>query len=93
MHVTILGKRYELTFVPRLAKNTLGECEHPTEPGKKIRVKQGLVEKQTLDTLLHEQLHASVWSKEEEWIQTVASDITRIHWRLGYRKQKDKMDN
>ena len=89
MHVTILGKRYELTFVPRLAKNTFGECEHPTEPGKKIRVKQGLGEKQTLDTLIH----AADWSKEEEWIETVASDITRILWRLGYRKQKDKLDN
>ena len=86
MHVTILGKRYEVRFVPYLGKNTLGNCEDPNEPGRVIRIRKGLSEKQTLDTTIHEILHASDWTKSEEWIEAVATDLTKILWRLGYRK-------
>lgn len=92
MHITILGKRYELRFVPFLGNSVMGKCEDPREPGRVIRVKQGMSEKETLEVVIHEILHAADWHKSEEWVEAVAIDITRTLWRLGYRKQTD-VDN
>lgn len=86
MHITILRKRYELRFVPFLGRRVMGNCEDPREPGRVIRVKQGLSEKETLEVIIHEILHAADWDKSEEWVEAVAHDITRTLWRLGYRK-------
>jgi hypothetical protein len=86
MHITILRKRYELRFVPFLGKTVMGTCEDPFEPERIIRIKQGMSEKETLDTIIHEILHAADWWKKEEWVENVATDITRTLWRLGYRK-------
>ena len=88
MHVTILGKRYRLRFV-KLDPRTHGECDDPSTPGKEIRIAKGIGEKETLDTIIHEALHAADWHKGEPWVEQVASDVARILWRLGYRRKLD----
>lgn len=40
-----------------------------------------------LETLLHECLHAEVWAKTEEVVDRASYDITRLLWRLGYRRK------
>ncbi len=89
MHITILGKRWELKFVDgRKMPDALGACEPPDSPRKEIRVRQNLRGKLQLDTLIHEMLHAADWSKDEhDWITPVAADIASVLWKLGYRRK------
>lgn len=89
--VKILGKRYRLRWVNKLGKQrsrkrTVGDCMAPHDPGKTIRILNGLDAEETLDTIIHEVLHAADWHKTEEWVNTVASDLARILWKLGYRR-------
>lgn len=98
MIVTLGGRRYRLVWVdrhesPRLScgerlKHTEhGACEPPDVPRKRVLVRRGLSEEKTLDTLLHEALHACAFTvASEEWVSTTASELARILTRLGYRR-------
>lgn len=88
MHVTILGKRYRLSFVRRRS-DYLGTCDPPGTPGKTLKIVKGLDEAETLDVILHEILHAADWHRSEEWVDQVATDISKILWRLGYRRTEN----
>jgi hypothetical protein len=85
VHITILGKRYRVVFT-KLPANQQGECDDPTSPDKHIKIKRGLSDRETLETVIHEALHAADWHKDESWIEQVAGDIGRLLWRLGYRR-------
>ena len=67
-----------------------GTIEAPNIKGKRIFIREELKEKDELDTVLHECLHAADWWKDEEWVDEVAEDIARILWRLGWRKQQEE---
>lgn len=84
MHVTILGKRYRLEFTRLRGKD--GDCDDPRTKGKTLRIHKGLSEKDTLETVIHEALHAADWHKDEPWVDHVSRDIARILWRLGWRR-------
>lgn len=93
MHVKILGKRYRLRF-KKLSSGVLGECDDPMKSGKEIRIAQGIGEKETLDVIIHEALHAADWHKGEPWVEEVATDLARLLWRLGYRRKgSEDLDN
>lgn len=91
MQVTILGKRWGFRFT-RLAKGTDGECDDPAVKEKEIRIHKGLGEQDTLETIIHEALHAADWHRSEPWVEEVGRDIARLLWRLGYRRQKMEGD-
>lgn len=86
MQVTICRKRWSLIFTRNLSKANHGECDHPTKKGKEIRVREGIREQSTLETLIHEMLHAANWSLDEEFVTDSARDISRVLWKLGYRR-------
>lgn len=90
MHVTILGKRWRLRFVPNMGGDdktlTLGDCSDPRDKGKEIRIRQGLAEEQELEVCIHEAMHAAAWSQSEEFVEEASYDIARMLWRLGWRK-------
>jgi len=46
-----------------------------------------LSERTILDSIIHGALHASNWSKSEKVVERTANDVSRILWRLGYRRQ------
>ncbi len=87
MQVILNGKRYTiiLSNFPHA-----GECDDPNIKHKKIKIKKGLKGQQHLDTLVHEALHACLWMASEEWVSETASDISRILWRLGYRRVEEE---
>lgn len=95
MHVTILGKRYKLEFVParELGRDTLGDCSDPREPKRVIRIKRGLSGRTLAEVLIHECLHAADWHKDEEWIERVAGDIERVLYRNGFRIGEQDANN
>lgn len=86
MRVRIFGKHYRLVFTRELPENRRGDCDPPHVKGKKIRIRKGLNEEETLEVLVHEALHAADWHRDEEWVTIVAQDISKILWKLGYRR-------
>ena len=87
--VNVVGKRWGFRFVPapdKDDKECRGYCESPDKKNKEIVIKENLPPKEELDTILHELLHAADWSKDEEWVEQVGTDIAKILWRLGWRK-------
>jgi hypothetical protein len=85
MQVTIRGKKWKVLFT-QLPRGTDGECDHPATPGKEIRISTRLSEEDTLETIVHEVLHAADFDKSEEWADDVGRNLARLLWRLGYRK-------
>ena len=92
--VTILGKRWK--FSRRKVRKTDGYA-HGDGPDKPLSVDEmrrreivigdHLSGERELDVIIHEVLHAADWHKDEHWVATVASDLARILWRLGYRSE------
>jgi hypothetical protein len=87
MHVTIRGKRWNLVFEKVAGKN-IGFCEHPDKKNKRIVIHDKLCEKETLRVIAHEIMHAAYWDLDEEAIDTATTDLARILWKLGYRRQE-----
>ncbi len=84
MRVRIRGKHWDFRFVSRLS--TKADCDHPETNGKKIRVRKGLEPQMELDSTIHELLHAGHWDLAEEAVNEMATDIAKVLWDLGYRK-------
>lgn len=100
MKVKILNKIWNIVFVPKsqtakngLTRNDLGSCDEPSAKGKKITILEGLDPKTELYVTIHECLHASDWFKDEEWIICASEDISRLLWKLGWRKQTEPDQN
>lgn len=88
MIVTILGRRWNLRYVPNLGDKR-GDCDAPNKPGKEIRVWQGVKDDQEfLEVVAHECLHAAHWSIDEEFVTRFAEDLARILTKLGYSRSK-----
>jgi len=84
------GKRYAINLSATLAADTKGEADSPDKAGPEIRVRRGERDLMLLDTLIHEGLHACLWDMDDEAVTATASDIARLLWRLGYRRQDCK---
>ncbi len=85
MRVKILGKKWNLKFVPKLPTGILGECDPPHLKNKQIRILASTENLTRLDTLIHECLHAVDFEIKERTIAHAASDIARVLWTCGYR--------
>ena len=88
MIVRILGKRWEIIFVPQheLAKDEDGLCDAPDTPAKALRILDALEGEALLETVIHEFTHAADWSKDDAWVHPFGRDLARVLWRLGYRR-------
>ena len=84
MRLKILGKYWSVRFVPVLGpveERADADCTDPGDRHKTIRLKSTLVGQELLDALVHEMLHAADWSKDEEWVNRLATDIARAAFR------------
>lgn len=84
MKINILGKEWDLKYCHNLSDR--GRCDSPHTTNKTIRIWGGLKGEEELEVLLHEMLHAAFWQIDEEYIESAAKDISKILYRLGYRK-------
>ena len=83
---TINGTRYDID----LDVNLGGYCDHPEGKGNPcIAVCSDPNTRLGLTHLIHECLHASVWSAHENTVDRTSKDIGRLLWRLGYRLQSE----
>jgi len=85
MRVKFCGRYWSFDWAGKSLK-VRGYCEGPHIKRRKIKVRSNLSEKMMLDTLIHESIHASFWSADEEAVTEAATDIARFLWNLGYRK-------
>ena len=85
MRIRVGNKYWNLVFI-ELDENTGGECDSPDTKGKEIRISTDLQREEELEVVIHELLHASDWSKVEEWVEEIAQDISNVLMRLGWKK-------
>ena len=94
MYVKILGKRWHLKFVPKSrARGWFGLCSHPDTPQRTITVEAGHVQSVELEVTIHECLHAASFPLSEEFVTEFAADVSRILFRLGWRKTDGSTDS
>lgn len=87
MRVTILGRRWNLKFVPRLRRRGhAGITTSPNLPNPTMTIESGHRPIVELETLLHEMQHAGDWTKDEDFVREFSKDVAKILWRLGWRK-------
>jgi hypothetical protein len=86
MKIRLRNRKWRIK-VGRLDKNTLGECHHDK---RKIIISPKAKGRLTLDTLIHESLHACFPDMGEGAVDEVARDIAEVLWKVGYRVPKDK---
>lgn len=81
---TFNGVKYKLEWVKF---EDFGECDPPDSenPTIKIDLRQG--EKELLNSLIHEGLHAVKWNLHEKTVRKMADDLAKFLWRLGYRRK------
>jgi hypothetical protein len=55
--------------------------------GRLIRIGTWQGEQDTLDSIIHEALHAARPELDEAAVHQTANDISRLLWKLGYRRE------
>ena len=55
--------------------------------GRVIRIATWQGEQDTLDTIIHEALHCARPELDEAAVDSTARDISRLLWRMGYRRE------
>lgn len=88
MKIKVFGKIWNLDFVHPsvLPKGDVADCDIPIAPGKAIpgktiRISEDITGEYLLDTLIHELFHASQPQLNEEFVNSLATDIARCVWR------------
>lgn len=78
----IRGQKWRLRFVPYLGEAE-GVCN---KPERTIRIALGKPGHDTMDSIIHEVLHAALWDLDEDAVFTTANAISDALWKLGYRR-------
>jgi hypothetical protein len=78
----IRGQRWRLRFVPNLG-DAEGLCD---KDQRTIKIALGYPEDRTLDSVVHELLHAALWDLDEECVHDTANAISAALWKLQYRR-------
>lgn len=91
MQFTLNGRRWRLLREPIRrtldGHRVLGECSPPEDKPRFIRVDSRLTGEVELDALVHELLHCAAWDVfDESFVESTATGIARILYRIGYRK-------
>jgi len=63
-------------------------CDDPQTPMRSIKISPKTLaqnNEETLETIIHEALHACFWDLSEEAVDEAAVDIAGLLWALGYR--------
>lgn len=84
----IRGRSYSLNECAKLKRPLLGTTSHPAKKHLKIKVHRNLKGRDRLEVLIHEALHAAYWDLDEEAIDEAGIDISKMLWKLGYRRAK-----
>lgn len=88
MQIKVLGKRWNLRFVPNLSAR--GLCDDPQKTRRQIRIWQGVRgDEELMEVVVHELLHAAGWHIDEAFVDQFAKDAARVLTTLGYARIKE----
>jgi hypothetical protein len=82
---TFNGRKHKIDFAGRLD----GWCDQFKLDDRHIIIMAKENTQNELVTIIHECLHASNWHASEGSVDRTSTEIGRLLWRLGYRKQGD----
>ncbi len=87
----VLGKRWNLVRkslgYSSDGHHIDGKCDPPDKANKCIYIGTHVKDADELETVVHEVLHAAAWHVlDETFVETTAKDLSRLLWKLGYRK-------
>lgn len=87
--ITIGKRKWRIRFVlaKEMPRDWLGSCDHPPGRHPTIRVRRDLTDRQALEIVAHECLHAALPDLSEEAVTASASVIGRALYSLGYRRK------
>jgi len=86
---TFRGKRFQIKDQSECEEFMFGECfKSPLAAFCWIKIPIDGDTRMDCDTVLHEALHACT-ELDEEAVEETATDIARLLWRLGWRKDVD----
>lgn len=87
--VQINGRRWRIRLVKssEIPRDRLGDCDHPPGPHPTIRVRRNLSQRQMLEILLHELLHASRPELDESAIAQSAKECAAGLYAMRYRRR------
>lgn len=86
--IQVLGRSWSLNFVA--LKDKWGDCSDPALPRRTIRISSAADDKQTLDAVVHEMLHAAGWHIDEGFVEQFAHDVAAVLCdQLGYTRRDD----
>ena len=80
--IKLLGKYYTIAAIR--SRKYDGMCDPPDAKNKVILISERCFNSRValLDVSIHELLHAADWSRDEQWVEQVASDMARAINRL-----------
>ena len=82
--IVLRGKRW--SFGQCAGKDEMGACEAPWSPGKLLDIPTDGDTMLDLEIIIHEAMHACLWDLSEESVVETARDVSRLLWRLEWRK-------
>jgi len=81
------GRRYRVSDLRGRPCGCLGECQSGERASDRvIRIPVSGDTLPELDTIIHEAMHAACPYLAEEAITSASTDISRLLWRMGWRK-------
>ena len=86
LRVCLAGKCWRFVY-PALIPDH-GQCDSPHKTGKAIRIRGGMNDKETLDVIAHELLHAASWhALDEGFVAEYATELARVLTEMGYTRE------
>lgn len=87
MRIRLNGKYWQLRFSNIRDYGDI--CDPGKADGRIIRIGTWQGEQDRLDSIIHEAIHAIRPELDEAAVDATARDLSRLLWRLQYRRTKD----
>lgn len=81
------GIKYHL-YLKKMKNYKAGECDSPECKKPKIIIDSKLGNKRSMNVLIEEMIHSFFFEKTEREVRRLATIITKILYKMGYRKIK-----
>jgi len=81
---TFMGRRFTVRKQAELRPPDLGECDYEN---RTLHIPVDGDTQAELDVIIHEMLHSCYPWMDEQYVEAGATDIARLLWRLGWRKE------
>lgn len=79
---------YQIVWKAPKEKHWRGSCDDPCSRSPKIHIDPNLPDRDLLNTIIHECIHAELYMLDEEAVGLIGDDLSRILYSAGFRLPK-----